>query len=209
MDTEKKGYLEKKQFDGPQFQFLRPLFDLADRDGDGKLYKKELTAFLDLQAAGITSNTYLRVTDQGRGLFELLDANGDGRLSVRELREGWARLAPWDHNHDGLLAENEVPRQFQLVVDQGQVNYPFQVAFFGGYNRATRPQPGPKGPLWFRKMDRNNDGDVSFREWLGTEEEFRRIDTDGDGLISAQEAERYDASLKKDKEKEKVTEAKR
>jgi hypothetical protein len=42
-------------------------------------------------------------------------------------------------------------------------------------------------------MDRNGDGDVSRREWLGTEEEFRRLDADGDGLISPDEAERADA----------------
>jgi hypothetical protein len=41
-------------------------------------------------------------------------------------------------------------------------------------------------------MDRNRDGDVSRKEWLGTDEEFRKIDTDGDGLISHEEAERYD-----------------
>ena len=38
-------------------------------------------------------------------------------------------------------------------------------------------------------MDRNGDGDVSRREFLGTDEEFRRLDRDGDGLISAEEAE--------------------
>ena len=54
-------------------------------------------------------------------------------------------------------------------------------------------------PLWFRKMDRNADGDVSPKEWLGTEEDFQKIDTDGDGLISAEEAERYDELLKKQK----------
>jgi hypothetical protein len=41
-------------------------------------------------------------------------------------------------------------------------------------------------------MDRNNDGDVSPKEWLGTLEDFRKIDTDGDGLISADEADAYD-----------------
>jgi hypothetical protein len=41
-------------------------------------------------------------------------------------------------------------------------------------------------------MDRNGDGDVSRREFLGTDEQFREIDTDGDGLISVEEAEAYD-----------------
>jgi hypothetical protein len=39
-------------------------------------------------------------------------------------------------------------------------------------------------------MDRNGDGEVSPREFLGTPEDFRKIDTNGDGLIDAEEAER-------------------
>jgi Ca2+-binding EF-hand superfamily protein len=42
--------------------------------------------------------------------------------------------------------------------------------------------------VWFRKMDRNRDGDVSRKEFLFAAEEFRRLDRDGDGLISAAEA---------------------
>jgi hypothetical protein len=45
-------------------------------------------------------------------------------------------------------------------------------------------------------MDRNGDGDVSRSEWLGTEEQFRMIDTDGDGLISIAEAEAYDKRMR-------------
>ena len=39
-------------------------------------------------------------------------------------------------------------------------------------------------------MDRNGDGDVSRREFLGTPEEFKKLDLDGDGLISREEAEK-------------------
>jgi hypothetical protein len=46
-------------------------------------------------------------------------------------------------------------------------------------------------------MDRNGDGDVSRREFLGTIEQFRRIDSDGDGLIDVVEAERADEAVRK------------
>lgn len=45
------------------------------------------------------------------------------------------------------------------------------------------------GPLWFRRMDRNQDGDVSWREFPGTSVQFRQLDSDADGLISSKEAD--------------------
>jgi Ca2+-binding EF-hand superfamily protein len=44
------------------------------------------------------------------------------------------------------------------------------------------------GPEWFRRMDRNRDGDVSWREFLGPLAAFKNLDADGDGLITAAEA---------------------
>ena len=52
----------------------------------------------------------------------------------------------------------------------------------------TAAAPPADVPAWFRRMDRNGDGDVSLREFLGPLELFRAIDRDGDGLISADEA---------------------
>ena len=37
-------------------------------------------------------------------------------------------------------------------------------------------------------MDRNRDGDVSRREFLGPRDQFDRLDRDNDGLIDADEA---------------------
>jgi Ca2+-binding EF-hand superfamily protein len=59
-----------------------------------------------------------------------------------------------------------------------------------------------KGPMWFRKMDRNGDGDVSRSEFIGTREAFDRIDTDHDGLISLEEAEAYDKKMRAAEEKD-------
>jgi Ca2+-binding EF-hand superfamily protein len=51
--------------------------------------------------------------------------------------------------------------------------------------------------VWFRKMDRNGDGDVSPREFLGSHADFRRLDADGDGFITLEEAQRADVELRK------------
>ena len=52
---------------------------------------------------------------------------------------------------------------------------------------------GLSGPEWFRRMDRNQDRDVSSREFLGPRALFKKLDKDDDGLLSADEAEQLTA----------------
>jgi Ca2+-binding EF-hand superfamily protein len=198
-DTKGKGYIEKEDITKPQYRQVQTLFDLADRDGDGKLTEAELNAYFEMQAKAVGSYISISVTDNGRGLFDILDANRDGSLGLRELRTAWTRLAPYDRNGDGCISREEIPRQFQVMIGLGQATQ------FG--QRPAQPAMGApptvgttnRGPIWFRKMDRNGDGDVSLREFLGTREQFDKIDTDGDGLISLEEAERYDEKMRKEK----------
>jgi Ca2+-binding EF-hand superfamily protein len=134
--------------------------------------------------------------DHGRGLFELLDTDRDNRLSPRELKNAWKALAPWDTDGDGCISRTEVPRQFQLTLAQGRpvTNGRFaEPANRGGItvNKAR------SGPLWFRKMDRNADGLLSRNEFLGSDEDFDKIDTDHDGFIDEKEAEAADALMRK------------
>ena len=85
-----------------------------------------------------------------------------------------------------------------MTIGRGQLTGIGHVAFarrgHGVPGRRSRP---PTGPTWFRKMDRNRDGDVSRREFLGPRGEFDRLDRDHDGLIDPAEAAHAVAKSKK------------
>ena len=112
--------------------------------------------------------------------------------------DGEERLYSLDRDGDGLISCSEIPRNYLLGLHLGPLGFAQPNPIRGGLIRAgggLPPEP-TAGPLWFRTMDRNRDGDVSRREFLGTPEEFNRIDSDGDGLISLEEAERYDKLMR-------------
>jgi Ca2+-binding EF-hand superfamily protein len=198
-DKDGNGYLDAKE--AKASPVYRNLFKAMDRDGDGKLYEKEVLAYLDqitkLQERAMAACVSLTVSDQSRGLFALLDVNRDGRLSVREMRGAAGLLKELDRSGKGYLTRADLPHNYRLAVRRGQ-DLGGQVAaikvLYGGSYR-KKVKESAKGPLWFRKMDRNRDGDVSRKEFLFGEELFKKIDTDGDGLISLEEAQKAEALL--------------
>jgi Ca2+-binding EF-hand superfamily protein len=197
-----KKYIEEKDLAGPnavQFQFVRVIFDAADRDGDGKLTQAEFNAYFDLQDSFRNLSLSLTPSVQTPSLFQLLDENRDGRLSVRELRTAWDRLVVLEEPGAEVITkaviQPSVTLRLSRTFDRFYVNQgmPFVVGFNQNPNGVPVPQ---KGPLWFRKMDRNGDGDVSRAEYVGTRAEFDAIDTDRDGLISLDEADAWDKKLR-------------
>jgi Ca2+-binding EF-hand superfamily protein len=193
----KDGFLAEKQIYQPPFTFVAML-RLADRDGDNRLSRKELADYLEVQEKFLFRTSHLTVVDRGASLFEFIDADHDGRLCPRELQAAWKRLSAWDHDKTGRITRKQVPRQFQLVLSYGQWRADLP-AFGPGFADLPMLRDRSRGPLWFRKMDRNGDGDVSRAEFLGTVEQFRKIDSDDDGLIDVSEAERADKELRKGK----------
>jgi Ca2+-binding EF-hand superfamily protein len=200
-DRDGNGYVDMAE--SQVFFGMRNLYQLADEDKDGMLFEKEVTALLDKTekiaraAAGATAS--LDVAEVGRGLFGVFDADGDGRLSPRELRQMAKAAEAADRDGDGMLSPADIVRRLRATIRAGsavgQSGRPVAVPAPG---MAGTPQPAPRteGPVWFRKMDRNRDGDVSRREFLGTSEQFKEIDADGDGLIDRTEAEAADKRYK-------------
>ena len=58
--------------------------------------------------------------------------------------------------------------------------------------RSMAAEGDPALTDWFRNMDRNTDGKLTRAEFVGTDEQFKRIDTDGNGEISPAEARAAD-----------------
>ena len=164
------------------------LFDVMDIDGDGKLYMKEVDAFVDQELLAARSQMVLSVSDQGRAIFAIVDLNRDRHLGVREIRDAVSRVSSWDRNVDGHIRSDEVPHHYQLSIGRGQVMVGGRAAFGAPMMSSPGTQAPASGPRWFRKMDRNRDGDISRREFLGPRVNFERLDLDHDGLIDAQEA---------------------
>ena len=199
-DTRKKGYVTAKQLTAPEQRSLQLIFALADRDEDGKMTERELREYVEVTAGIMDAVTSMVYSDHGQGLFELLDLNKDGRLSQRELRNAVHLLLEYDEDKDGALTLLEIPRQCQLSLSHGPTfdrNNNNQVQLvqqqLGAVVDPNEVAVATDGPIWFRKMDVNGDGDVSPREFLGSPEDFAQIDKDGDGLISLAEANAADA----------------
>jgi Ca2+-binding EF-hand superfamily protein len=180
-DQDKNGYLGQDELLGNYAQ----LFSNWDLDEDGKVYAKEIVeSYEQMQVA---QNTSVRASAaySGNAVFLSLDQNRDNRLSLREMRSAAEVLKAFDKNNDKQITGDEVPLTFS-------------VSFALGYNYVEnnrtapphQPQTPPKSeaPDWFTRMDRNGDGDLTIKEFLGDKEQFQKIDANDDGFIEPKEA---------------------
>ena len=133
----------------------------------------------------------MTTADQGRAIFGILDLDRDRRLGAREVMRTVDRVMSWDGDGDGRVSADEIPYHFQVTIARsGLPGLTGEGAATPAPRSmvATRAAGPAAGPDWFQKMDRNHDGDVSRREFLGPRDQFDRLDRDKDGLIDADEA---------------------
>lgn len=179
-DGDSNGYLEKDEVQPG----LAQQFDLWDENEDGKVFKKEIESALERMQAPQKSQLRASATKQGNPLFSAIDRSGDSRLSLREMRTADERIEEFDVNSDGRITRDEIPVSMSVTFSAGIINY--------GYVGRTTAQAAPRvttdAPGWFVHMDRNGDGDVTIKEFPGTQDFFDQLDTNDDGFIEPKEA---------------------
>jgi len=207
IDSDRNQYLDETEFGGIvsalQQSGATGDFAAVDHNSDKMVTRDELFSFAERDQMASASRIEVTVMQDGKTLFGLLDTNQDRRLSAREVRSGSDVLKQFDMNQDGGFAETELGTEYVLTLGLGrselrrstgsmQMMNPMQM------NSGDAILPGTaalSGPEWFKRMDRNQDGDVSAREFPGSAEHFRQLDTDADQLITAVEAEAIEPRL--------------
>ncbi len=185
VDRDKNGYLDETEYGGLQ---LPAPFQDVDANRDGMLFRDEMTTFVEFDAIAVQARMELMIGDEGKTLFELLDRNVDRRLTTREIREGFTGLSSVDRNHDERVAQSELESRFRLTFSFGR-----NQTFTPNANPSAMPltprlRSQDKGPVWYRRMDRNLDGDITWREFLGSRAQFVQLDVNADEMIDLTEA---------------------
>jgi Ca2+-binding EF-hand superfamily protein len=190
LDADGNGYIDITEA-MQKIRMQRGLFDLIDLDRDGKIFGPEMKQFVSVAGIPVASTCRVNVYDTGFGLFQLLDTNKDGRISAREMRDVGKSLGVMDRDGTPGLSRTELTRNYRIEFTRGSF------VLFGRIEPRTMvASQAPiyvsrvsQGPIWFQRMDRNNDGDLTWEEFLGSRRDFDRLDADKDGMIDLKEAE--------------------
>jgi Ca2+-binding EF-hand superfamily protein len=138
------------------------------------------------QAAAATQVRAM-VHDQFDAVFEEMDTNADGRLGEREIERCAESMLRSDADGDGQLSNDELPYSMIVAFLLGEAANQESI-YVPPASSVAVAKSEVEVPSWFVRADLNGDSDVSRREFVGSIEQFRRLDGDGDGYIGVAEA---------------------
>ena len=193
IDSDGNGYMDRDEIAEHQ-RFERYLFDAMDADEDDRVFAEEMMRYVREYTRPASTSCQITLLDTGNGFFQMLDQSGDGRISIRELRACEKTLQ--SVSDDPAINPSRMTTSYRIEIQRGGAS------LFGRVDRPAAQTPTalvkpPTGPIWFQRMDRNRDGDLTWDEFLGPREVFHQIDLDHDDLIDEAEATQLSPSPKK------------
>ena len=190
LDKDNNDYLDATELKAVFGDSTPGIFKLLDTDEDGRGSEREYNRYILLRDQIRKASIFVQSTDLGQEMFAAVDADHDGRLTRFELSKAVDLLSTM--GSDGKIGGKNFPVTVEVIVggaasssrmNTGMRERP-RLASGGSSTNAS----SDKAPAWFHEMDRNRDGAVDRAEFLGSREQFKKIDADGDGLILPAEA---------------------
>jgi Ca2+-binding EF-hand superfamily protein len=179
-DADNNGYLDAAEADRAYPGLMR----LLDVNGDRQAFPEEVEGLTRVRSLLTQARAVITVERAEASLFDWLDQSGDLRLDFAELSGALERAANFEDDSNEVILANELAAQLKLTLRFGCA-IATDPAFRQPPGRAAMRQQ--RAPIWFERMDRNQDGQVSRREFLGTPDHFTRLDRDGNGCLTAGE----------------------
>jgi Ca2+-binding EF-hand superfamily protein len=178
LDSDRNQYLEPAEADqSPQ---VKRALHVIDLDGDDKIMPQELHDYAQCVALLAPRQLVASYQGQSQSLFETIDVNRDTKLSPLELAAFSARIPKWDADGNGAVTAADVSSTARLTIGPA-VSWTVR-------QEDAAASPSLRHPIWFTRMDRNQDGVVSHREFLGPPPAFLAIDADDNGFLDPAEA---------------------
>ncbi len=132
-------------------------------------------------AASLASPVYAQYSNDR---YQQMDDNNDGVISRSEWRGSDQSFRRYDWNNDGVLSGDELrvgARRRDSRADNG--------SWRGDDDRFRRDRSNVTDwtPEEFDRLDSNRDGVISEREWRSDDQTFARIDRNTDGVLDERE----------------------
>lgn len=156
-DKSKDGSVQREEYPGREETFRS-----FDRNKDATLQPSEIAALCEEEIEDIRR----KMKSPGRGDFlAVFDTDGDNKVDASEYDGTAAAFRKFDTDGDGTVTYAEIyPERMMAAKESG---------------------PKPESANVLQSLDKDGDGKVARSEFTGSDAAWKRLDTNGDGVLTS------------------------